>query len=328
MKGFLQMRLLKVCGSTRAIDKGKQIHKEILERSLLEKEIVLGNALVDMYAKCGELLKAQQLLGELPNRDIVSWNTLITAYAECGQGHEALECFERMQSEGLSPNEVTLICILKACSCTGAIDKGKQIHDDIVGLSLMEVDIALGNALIDMYVKCGALSKAEEVLKELPIRSVISWNSLIAGYAQQGQGHEALNCLEKMQTDGLSPDEVTFLCVLSACSHSALMGEARRLFGNMERRYGISPNIEHHTCMISVLGSAGRFEEAMSVIKVIPDSDHSDLWLALLGACRKWGNVKLAQWTFEESKIHMDEDYEAAYVCIESIYASGCMEMV
>ena len=127
------------------------------------------------------------MLQELPIRDIVSWNALIGEYAKQGQGHKVLDCFKEIQNDGIAPDIVTFICSLKACSNIGALDKGKQIHEEVVCRGLNDKDVLLGTALIDMYAKCGVPAKAQEVLEELPTRNVISWNALLVGYGQQGQ---------------------------------------------------------------------------------------------------------------------------------------------
>ena len=317
--------MLKVHGCTCNIDKGKQIHEEIVSRGLLKKDVVLGTALVDMYAKCNMVAKSLQVLEDLHIRDVVSWSALIAGYIQQGQCHEALSCFEEMQLEGISPNSVTFICSLNACGSTGALLKGEEIHDDIVSRGLLKKDIELGNALVDMYVKCGILDKAKRVLEELPIRNVVSWNALIAGYAQQGKGHEALNCFKTIEREGLSPDEVTFLCVLSACSHSGLLHEAQMLFGSMTKTYGIVANIGHHTCMVVVFACAGQFDNAISVMKAMPSSDDTGLWIALLGACRKWGNVKLGKLSFDQI-IQLEDSFAAAYVLMANIFATAGMQ--
>ncbi|KAI5057963.1 hypothetical protein GOP47_0027978, partial [Adiantum capillus-veneris] len=209
---------LKACAVAGAVDKGKQIHDEILRQGLLEHDIVLGNVLVDMYAKCGALPQAQSVLEKLPSRNIVAWSALIAGYAQNGQGQQALECSEQMQHEGICPNAVTYVCILKACAMIKAIDKGKQIHDKILRQGLLERDLLLGNALVDMYAKCGTLPQAHAVLEKLPLRDVISWSALIAGYAKNGQGQKALECFEKMQREGILPNGVTFFYLLNMCN--------------------------------------------------------------------------------------------------------------
>ena len=317
--------ILKACSSTKSIEKGKEVHEKILSKELIKQDIVLGTTLVDMYVKCGVLEKAQEVLKGLSDRDVVSWNSLISGYAEDGQYHNVLHCLEQMQIEGLLPDSVTFMCILKACGSIGAVDKGIKIHNEIVNMGLIEKDIVLGNALVDMYAKCGVLGKAQEVIDQLPIRDIVSWNALISGYAQQGKGRAALNCFEWMQSEGLFPNEVTFLCILSACSHSGLLDEAEMLFRNMDRNYGVSPNIEHQTCMMVSFACEGRFDEAMSIIQVMPSFGSSDAWLALLGACRKWANVVLGELAFNQT-IRLDYTCASAYVLMASIFAAAGLQ--
>ncbi|KAI5069848.1 hypothetical protein GOP47_0016149 [Adiantum capillus-veneris] len=290
-----------------------------------EKDVVLGTTLVDMYAKCGALAKAAQVLSELPARNVVSWNALITGYAQQGQGEEALECFERMQHEGFPPNDVTFICILKACGSIGAADKGQQIHNQIKREGFLVKDVAVGNALVDMYAKCGALSKAARVLDELPIRDVVSWSALIAGYAQQAQGVEALNCLERMQCEGLSPNAVTLASTLASCSRSGQLDEGQMFLTNMCARYGIVPDLEHQTSMVDLLGRAGEIDKALAVIKRMPTLNDLPVWLAMLGACRQFGNVKLGRLAFDNA-VQIDKYDAAAYVLMTEIYAGAGLQ--
>ncbi|KAI5067709.1 hypothetical protein GOP47_0018237 [Adiantum capillus-veneris] len=357
---FTYSSILKACGIMQDVEMGKEIHKEIVSQGLLKENVVLGNALVDMYAKCGALLKAQIAFDTLPVRDVISWNALIAGYAQQGQGQEALGCFQRMRSEGFAPTAITYACILKACGITQDVDVGKKIHDEIVSQGLLKNTIMLGNALIDMYAKCGVLLKAQMVFDTLPVRDVISWNALIAGYAQYGQGQEArhcfqlmrsmgfspnvvswtaliggyaqqglakeaLDCFQWMQQEGISPDAITFVNVLNACSHSGLVDEGQMCFDNMRTKHGIAPNVEHHTCMVDLFGRAKLFDKAMRVIRMMPSSDHPSVWSALLGACRKWGNVKLALFSFERL-VQLDRCNAAAYVLMSNIYAAAGMQ--
>ena len=166
---------------------------------------------------CGELPKAAQLLEEAFVRDVFSWSALISGYVQMGKAHEALNCFERMQREGISPNAVTYTSILKACGSIGDIDKGKEIHREVRSNRLIEKDILLATALVDMYVKCGMLTEAQQMLESLPIRDIVSWNALIVGYAQLGLGYKVWSCFQYIQNEGLSPNVVTYVCILQCC---------------------------------------------------------------------------------------------------------------
>ncbi|KAI5064467.1 hypothetical protein GOP47_0021137 [Adiantum capillus-veneris] len=316
--------LLKACGSIRAGEKGELIRDEIAKQGLVGTDIVLNNALVDMYVNCGALDKARQLLEELPMRDVVSWSTIISGYAQQGEGEQALKCLEQMEREGLHPNAVTFICILKACGSLGAACKGETFHDVISKQGLLGNDIVLSNALISMYAKCGALPKAARLLEGLPSRDVISWNAMMAGYIQKGEGEHAIACYEKMQSEGLSPDATTFLCVLTACSRLGFVEIAQRNFWKMIVVYGVKPGLEHYTCMVNLFGRVGHLQDAVEIIKRLPYSD-SAVWSSLLGACQKWGDVSVGKWGFDRA-IQVDKDDAAPYTLMASIYAAVGMQ--
>jgi pentatricopeptide repeat protein len=229
-----------------------------------------------------------------------------------------------MLKEGFSPNSVTFIFILKACGTIGAIDNGKLVHDAIIHSGLLDKDIALGTALVDMHARCGMLVKALEVLEVIPVRNTVSWSALIGGYAQHGLVQKALSCFEWMQCEGFPPNDVTCLCLLNAFSQSGMVQEAQIIFDNMRKCYGITPNLEHHTCMMVALGYAGHFDRAVALIETMPCSDHVVLWLALLGACRKWGNQGLSRLAFDQI-LRLDSKCSAAYSLMSGIYADNGM---
>ncbi|KAI5074072.1 hypothetical protein GOP47_0012085 [Adiantum capillus-veneris] len=357
---FTYACILKACGITQDIGRGKEIHDEVVNQGLLEKDIILGNALIDMYVKCGELTVAERVLEKLPVRDVISWSAMIAGYARQGQGEEALGCFRQMQREGLSPNAVTYAGILRACGIILESEMGEQIHDEIVHQGLLEGDLMLGTALVEMYAKCGTLTKAQKAFDDLIVWDLATWNALISGYAQQGQGVEVLNCFERMQIEGLSPDivswntligacaqqglaqealfcfhemqeegtcpnAITFINVLNACSHSGLVDEGQMYFETMIKKYGITPDKEHQTCMVDLFGRARHFDKTLSVIEKMPFSDYPPVWSALLSACREWGNVKLGRIAFDHA-VQLDGGKIGPYILMENIYAAAGME--
>ena len=222
------------------------------------------------------------------------------------------------------PNAITFTCILKACGTCRAIDKGKEIHDEIVSRRFLESDVVLGNALVDMYCKCGMLTKAQQVLEELPMRNASSWSALIIGYTQHGQGHKALNCFELMQSQGFSPNSITLLCVLNACCHAGLVDEGQMYFANMIEKYGVLPEVEHYTTMVDLYGRAGHLDKAMDMITNMSSADHTPAWSALLTACRKWENVKLGRLAFEQA-IVIDNENTSTYLTMINIYTAAGM---
>ena len=317
--------ILKACGSMGAAETGKEIHADIVKEGLLVHDSVLGNALVDMYAKCGALGMAQQVFDEISIRDIVSWTSLISGYGKHGHGEETLSCFRRMQLEGLYPNTVTFACLLQTCGRLGAVEKGKEIHAELVKEGLLGQDTMLGNALVDMYSKCGEIGKAEEVFHKLPIRGVVAWTALIAGYSQLGRYDAVFNSFNRMIGEGIEPNMITFLVVLSACSSSGLVDEGQMYFEAMTTGYGIAPTIQHYTCMIDLFGRGGHFDKAVSMVGRMPSLDYLPAWLALLGACQKWGNLILGRLAFEHS-IRLDEKCAAAYELMSTIYLAAGMQ--
>ena len=234
---------------------------------------MVGNALVDMYAKSGVLSLAHQVLENLPIRNVITWNALISGHVQHDQGHDAIQCFLWMQREGFSPDKVTFSCILKACGSIRDIHKGKQIHNLIVTGKFLEKNTVLGSALVDMYTKCGLLTSARQVLGELPIRDVVSWSTLIAGYAQHNQGDKALACFAEMRREGLYPNEVTFTCILKVCSWNALITgysqhgcfhEALDCFEQMQRE-GLSSNEVTFACILKVCGSIRAIDKGKEI---------------------------------------------------------------
>jgi pentatricopeptide repeat protein len=317
--------ILKACGSMEAINKGKQIYNEIISMGLLKKSTELGNVLVDMYAKCGDLAIAQRILEELPIRNAVAWSALIMGFIKKGPCYQALECFEKMRGEEIMPDGVTLTCMLKACSSIGAIDRGQQIHHEIAENNCLRQSVSLGTALVDMYAKCGILSKAHEVFEELPVRNVVSWSALIVGYSAARQADEAVRCFVQMQSEGVMPNGVTFLSVLSACNDAGRLEEAQLYYETMGRKYGVPPMSKHQASMVSLLGRVGHLDNAMSAAVSMPESNDPSVWVVLLDACRKWGHVKLGRLAFAKMT-QMGNNLAAAYSLMADLYVVVGME--
>ena len=273
--------ILKACGIIRETCKGQEIHYEVVRLGLLKKNCIVGNALVGMYAKCGELAKAQTLHDELSTQSLITWNALISGYAHRGRSHDALNCFEQMRSEGLSPDGVTFTCILKACANVGDVSKGKLIHDEVIRKGLLYRNVVLGTALVDMYAKCGLLVKAHEVLKELHIRDAVAWSALIAGYAQHEQGHEALQCFEQMQREGFSPDVVTFTSILKACGSTGDVDKGKEIHDEITRRGFLKKNILLGNALLDMYARCGSLHIAQEVLQRI-QSREVITWNALL----------------------------------------------
>ena len=259
---------LKACSTIGAPEKGKIIHAEIERQGLLESDIVVGNSLVDMYARCGLLVKAQKVLEELHDQNVITWNALISGYTQHDECHEALNCLHRMQIVGICPNMITFICILRACGHMGALNKGKQIHREIVSRSLLEKNSDLVNALVDMYAKCGALEKAQEVFDKLLVRDAVSWNALIAGYAEHDYSKEALRCFEEMQFEGVLPDSIAVACVLKACAHLGAFRKGQEIYNTVVKTRALKMNPFIRTTMIDLYGKGGSLDKGLSINRI------------------------------------------------------------
>lgn len=313
---------LKACVSIGGVEEGKEMLDIIARKGLIEEEPFIGNAVVDAYFKCGSFVKAQEVFDGLPVRDVVSWNVLISGYIENDNDEDALECFKCMQLEGVGPDTITYLCSLKACGKTGAIELGQESHIEIERKGLLDRDVSVGSTIVDMYAKCGLLMKAQEVLDKLSGRNIVSWNALISGFAQQGESRNVFHVFNKIRRDGLNPDCITFVNVLSACNLTGMFDTSHTCFEVMTKEYGIAPVLEHYCCMVDLLGRVGDVDKAEAMVRRMPLSPNAVVWHSLLGACRKWGNARVGKQAFE-SAVCLNENDGAAYALINDIYAGA-----
>eukprot|EP01018_Ginkgo_biloba_P001839 Gb_27521 [translate_table: standard] len=312
--------ILPACANLAGLQQGMEIHEEII-RSGFQSDVFVANALVDMYAKCGNIENAHLLFDKMPQRDVVSWTAIIAAYVQNGHGEEALKLFRQMQWVGVKPDSKTFASVLPAFAILAALEQGKEIHEQI-NRSGFQSDVFVGSALVDMYAKCGSLENAHDVFDKLHQRNVVSWNAIIAGYAMHGCAKEALKLFEQMQQSGINPNHVTFVCVLSACCHAGLVDDGRRYFDCMSQHYHITPAMEHYSCMVDLLGRVGRLDEAHEFINKMPIKPSATVWGCLLGACRIHGNIELGEHAADQL-FELDPKNAAAYVLLSNMYAAA-----
>lgn len=310
--------VLNACATLGDLEKGKQIHSD-MARTVIKPNIFVKNALIDMYAKCGSIDSARQLFDNMPERNVVSWNAMIVGYAKLGLAAEVLKLYKEMALEGTKPDEVTFVSILNACASLTALEEGIQMHNHILKTGL-GCDLFVGNALIDMYAKCGRVENARGVLDKMPKVDVVSWNAMLAGYAQHGHAKEALQLVDQMVHKGVEPNHVTLLAVLSACSHAGLLDEGHYYFNSMTHDHGISPAAEHYVCMVDLLGRCGHLQEAERLIRRMPFEPSAVVWRALLGSCRIHGNMDLAIHA-AECVLVMEPHDDATFLLLSNIYA-------
>ncbi|XP_042512918.1 pentatricopeptide repeat-containing protein At1g08070, chloroplastic-like [Macadamia integrifolia] len=289
--------LLSACARLRALDKGKEIHAYCF-RNLNGDNVIVDNAILELYVKCGSLSSAQLLFETMRNRDVVSWTTIVCGYAQNGFCQEAITVFRKMANEGeVKPNEATIVSVLSACASLGFLSLGQRVHtyiDKIQSIHGVTLDgHHVGNSLVNMYAKCGNLGMALRVFNHLPCKDLVAWSTIIGGMAMNGYGMEALQMFSLMLCNGVAPDGVTFLGLLSACSHSRLVNQGRAFFSAMRDVYWIRPEIEHYACMVDLYGRAGLLDEAESFIRDMPMKPDGVVCVALLNACKIHGDDKV-----------------------------------
>jgi len=220
----------------------------------------------------------------------------------------------------MSPDKFTFVQVINACAGLGALEEGKCVHEQIFE-SGWESDVIVGNSLVDMYAKCGSLKDAWRVFNKMPSQDVVTWTTILGGCAMHGHGKEALKHFERMCKEGVQPDDITFVCLLSACSHAGLVDEGMPCYASMITDHMITPKLEHYTCMVDLLGRAGRLQEAENMIRAIPWKPHAPS-MALLGACRVHGNVQMGE-CFAKEILELEPENAAGYVLLSNIYAAA-----
>lgn len=302
---------------------GLQFHAKLIKTGF-HRNCHVGSGLIDLYAKCGgDMLDCRKVFEEIPGPDLVLWNTMISGYAQIEElSEEALDCFIQMQRVGFWPDDCSFVCVISACSNLSSPSQGKQFHALAMKSEIPSNRISVNNALVAMYSKCGNIQDARHLFDRMPEHNTVSLNSIIAGYAQHGIGIESLCLFEQMLEADIAPTSITFVSVLSACAHAGRVEEGKRYFNMMGEKFGIEPEAEHYLCMIDLLGRAGKLSEAERLIETMPFSPGSIGWLALLGACRKHGNVVLAEKAANQV-LQLEPTNAVPYVVLASMYSSA-----
>ncbi|KAI5079155.1 hypothetical protein GOP47_0006826 [Adiantum capillus-veneris] len=322
---------LGACGRLGCIDIGQELHSEAVKKGF-EKDSFVDCSLVDVYAKCGFLEEASGILESLHNRDVVCWTSLIAGYANQGLCGEALECFQQMQLEhiapdvaswnavisgyveqeepvfalqlyaqmleqALLPNMTTFIGIFKALGNMTALSLGWRLHAVTCTLYADEIDLAY--VLIDMYNKCGSIADAQRVFQKMPSKNPSIWNALITAHAQRGDYNGVFYLLEGFKKKSLQPDEITFLGLLSVCSHAGLLDKGKDSFLTMIEQHPTIWTIKHCSSIVDLFTRAGHFAETLEFLQRMPFEPDYALWCTLLGTCWRWGNIRLGKQLFD-----------------------------
>jgi pentatricopeptide repeat protein len=342
--------VVSACAGSASIERGMEIHGEIIKSGFLF-DVLVANALIDVYAKSGSMEKAynvfegmskrdmvswntmiaghvqdgdmqnaMMLFQEMPKQNVVSWTTMVAGYVQNGQSVKALELFQQMQLEDVKPDSNTFASVLSACADLAALEQGMEIHEEIVR-SEFQSNLFVANALVDMYAKSGNVGKARDLFDNMHQRDVVSWTTMIAGYAMHGCAKEALKLFQQMQKFDVKPNRATLVCVLSACCHAGLVDEGRQYFDCMSKSYHIVPSMEHYGCMVDLLVRAGQLIEAQNFINRMPIKPDATVWGCLLAGCRIHNNIELAE-CVAECLFELDPKNAAPYVLLSNMYAA------
>ncbi|CAA0824767.1 Pentatricopeptide repeat-containing protein [Striga hermonthica] len=344
---------LSACTALKNLDLGREIHEYV--KTQLNFTLIIGNALLDMYAKCGCLDIAMKIFNSMPEKNVICWTSMMSAYVNAGRLNEARALFERtpvrdlilwttmingyvqfnevdeamalfryMQMERIKPDKYTLVALLTGCAQLGALQQGEWIHTYLLD-NRINIDAVVGTALIEMYAKCGCLEKSLYIFYQLKQKDTASWTSIICALALNGNTSKALELFSEMIEVGIRPDDITFIGVLSACSHGGLVEEGRRHFDSMARVYQVEPKLEHYGCLIDLLGRAGLLDEAEDMINKVSSRENEivvPLYGALLSACRNYENVNMGE-RIARRLLEIESSESSSHTLMASIYAAA-----
>ncbi|KAJ4847347.1 Pentatricopeptide repeat-containing protein [Turnera subulata] len=311
--------VLRGCANLRAVHAGRQVHGYLMKCGF-ELNLVVGNSLAHMYMKSKWLKEGEEVIGSLPVRNVVAWNTLIAGLAQNGQFESVLDQYRLMKMAGVRPDRITLVSVISSCSELATLGQGQQVHAEAIKIGANSV-VAVISSLISMYSRCGCLDYSRNVFGECDDADVVLWSSMIAAYGFHGRGREAVELFDRMEKEGLEANDVTFLSLLYACSHCGLKEKGMELFELMVTKYNVKPRLEHYTCVVDLLGRAGRLDEAEAMIRSMPVKEDGIIWKTLLSACKIHKKADMAKRIAEEM-LRVDPHDSAAYVLLSHVHAS------
>ncbi|OMP08265.1 hypothetical protein COLO4_06627 [Corchorus olitorius] len=310
--------VLPACGRVGFLKNGKEIHCRAI-RLGSNFDLFVSNALTDMYTKCGYLSLAENVFNK-SLKDEVSYNILIVGYSETYDWSKSVSLFSEMGLVGMKHDVVSFMGVISACANQAAFKQGKEIH----GLAVRKhahTHLFVANSLLDFYIKCGRIDTASKIFDQIQRKDIASWNTMILGYGMLGKINIAINLFEAMREDGIQYDSVSYIVILSACCHGGLVEKGRKYFEEMKDQK-IKPTQMHYACMVDLLGRAGLLQEAAELIKGLPIIPDANVWGALLGACRIFGNVELGSWA-AENLFKLKPQHSGYYTILSNIYAEA-----
>ena len=274
------MNLLNDCASTGALEWVKNVHRHILEGGH-ESDVRVGSALIHMYAKCGSVEDAAVVFESMKERNQITWNVMIGAYAGSGRGVEAYDLYLKMKEEGVHPNAVTYVSLLNDCASTGALEWVKDVHRHIWEEG-HESYVLVGNALIQMYAKCGSIKGAAAVFDRMKERNIITWTVMIGAYAGSGRGVEAYDLYLKMKQEGFPPDAVTYMNLLNDCASTGALEWVKDVHRHILEG-GYESDVRVGNALLHMYAKSGSIEDARMVFDGMKERDVIT-WTAMIGS--------------------------------------------
>ncbi|XP_072972030.1 pentatricopeptide repeat-containing protein At2g36980, mitochondrial [Typha angustifolia] len=293
--------------------------------SMKARTQVSWNAMINANMKFGNVQEALSLLQRAPETNNISWTSMIAGFVRNGNGEEALALFVDMTKNFIRPDDFTFGAVLHACAITAALRCGKMVHNCVIQSGFYSY-VYVANGLVDMYAKCGDIQSSNKVFDNISRKDIVSWNSMLFGFALHGWATKALDLFKDMLSRKVEPDEVTFIGLLTACSHSGLLDQGKALFEMMELIHGVKPNADHVTCIIDMFARAGCLRDASKLLekysKMLGEGTN-DLCESLLSACYVNKNVSIGRKVGEEL-VTVEPQNEVGYVMLSNLYcASG-----
>ncbi|XP_038681433.1 pentatricopeptide repeat-containing protein At2g46050, mitochondrial isoform X2 [Tripterygium wilfordii] len=291
--GFTFSSLLSSCSTLEGDEMGRQVHCLVVELSC-DTDVLVASTLIDVYAKNNNIHDARKVFDGMASKNVVSWTTMIVGYGQQGDQEEAMRLFGEIIKENFVPDELTLASILSSCGNFSTSIEVLQVHAYVIKHGFQEFP-SVANALINSYSKSGSIAHACQCFSLVTDPDLVTWTSIIGAYAFHGLSEHSVDSFEKMLSAGVTPDEIAFLVVLSACSHGGQVSDGLHYFNMMINDHQIMPRLEHYTCLIDLLGRAGLLDEAFRIMTSMPVNMGSNTLGAFLGACKVHGNVGMAR---------------------------------
>uniref|UniRef100_A0A0D9W9W0 Pentacotripeptide-repeat region of PRORP domain-containing protein n=1 Tax=Leersia perrieri TaxID=77586 RepID=A0A0D9W9W0_9ORYZ len=314
---------LKACGAVGAPVNVELVHTCVIKLGYWGEKVVIGS-LINSYAKCRSMSNAKEIYDSISEPDLISSTALINGYImDRNHSADAMRLFCKIHCKGLLIDGFLLSSLLCLCANVASARFGTQIHAYMCKKQPMG-DVALDNALVDMYAKAGEFSDAKRAFDEMPYRNVISWTSLITACGRNGSGGDVVTLFNRMVEDGVRPNDVTFLSLLSACGHCGLTSKGMEYFTSMMSKYGIDPRAEHYSSAIDLLARGGQLEDAWKLVQKINFKPNSSMLGAMLGACKLHGNMLLGE-TAAKNLFNIDPRSSVNYAVLANMYAESSL---